>query len=77
MLFRSGQDLLFGKRGGRLTSLKHLWQDKPGWRVEEEFVGAIRGREQVRFTTFADGCAYMRFTDALHASARTGRAVEI
>ena len=40
-----------------------------GWRVEEEFVNAIRGRERVSHTTFEDGVRYMEFTDAVHRSA--------
>jgi hypothetical protein len=34
------------------------------FRVEEEFVGAIRGEEPVRLTTFDDGVRYMKFTAA-------------
>ena len=30
------------------------------WRVEAEFIGAIRGQEQVRLTDFATGVRYMR-----------------
>lgn len=40
----------------------------PGWRVEEEFIGAIRGEAPIRLTTFEAGVQYMRFTDAIHAS---------
>ncbi|MDA8236579.1 MAG: Gfo/Idh/MocA family oxidoreductase [Chloroflexi bacterium] len=42
------------------------------WRVEAEFVGAIRGEEPVRLTDFATGVRYMAFTDAVHEAARTG-----
>jgi predicted dehydrogenase len=45
------------------------------WRVEEEFVGAIRGTEQVRLTDFATGVRYMRFTDAVNEAAETGQRV--
>ena len=31
------------------------------WRVEDEFVGAIRGQETIRFTDFATGVQYMEF----------------
>jgi predicted dehydrogenase len=48
-----------------------------GWRVEEEFVNAIRGREKVSRTTFEDGVRYMEFTDAVTKSAATGRAVDV
>jgi predicted dehydrogenase len=40
------------------------------WRVEEEFVAAIRGEEHVRRSTFADGVGYMQFTEAVARSSR-------
>jgi len=46
-----------------------------GWRVEEEFVGAIRGEEPVRRTSFLDAVNYMDFTEAVHISSREGRRV--
>jgi predicted dehydrogenase len=48
-----------------------------GWRVEEEFVNAIRGREKVTRTGFEDGVRYMEFTDAVTRSATTGQTVEV
>ena len=48
-----------------------------GWRVEEEFVNAIRGREPVRLTTFDDGVSYMAFTEAVHRSLAEGCAVPV
>jgi predicted dehydrogenase len=48
-----------------------------GWRVEEEFVNAIRGREKVARTTFEDGVRYMEFTDAVTRSATTGQTVDV
>jgi predicted dehydrogenase len=47
------------------------------WRVEEEFVGAIRGQEKIRLTTFADGVKYMEFTEAVHRSAASGQLVSL
>ncbi|HXY37635.1 MAG TPA: Gfo/Idh/MocA family oxidoreductase, partial [Planctomycetaceae bacterium] len=40
-----------------------------GWRVEAEFIGAIRGYEKVRLTDFATGVKYMEFTEAVTRSA--------
>jgi predicted dehydrogenase len=40
-----------------------------GWRVEAEFIGAIRGYEKVRLTDFATGVKYMEFTEAVARSA--------
>ena len=48
-----------------------------GWRVEEEFVGAIRGTEPVRRTTFADGLRYLIFTEAVWRSLRERRTVSL
>ena len=48
-----------------------------GWRVEEEFVNAIRGKEKVSRTTFEDGVRYMEFTEAVWKSAASGQAVDI
>jgi len=48
-----------------------------GWRVEEEFVAAIRGTEPVLRTDFASGVRYMAFTEAVLNSARLGTAVSL
>ncbi len=52
-------------------------EKKGGWRVEAEFIGAIRGEEQVRLCDFATATQYMEFTDAVAISAETGRAVDL
>jgi|307.fasta_scaffold04895_1 predicted dehydrogenase len=52
-------------------------EKRVGWRVEEEFVNAIRGREKVTHTGFEDGVRYMEFTDAVTKSAQTGQAVDV
>ena len=48
-----------------------------GWRVEEEFIGAIRGEEPVKFTDFASGVRYMNFTQAVADSAAENRPVAL
>ncbi len=48
-----------------------------GWRVEAEFINAIRGNEPIRLTDFETGLKYMRFTDALHESHRLGQPVRV
>ena len=60
------------------------WQEVPitperqgGWRVEEEFIRAIRGEETVTQTTFEDGVRYMEFTDAVHRSLKTGQTITL
>jgi predicted dehydrogenase len=47
------------------------------WRVEAEFIGAIRGTEAVRLTDFTTGVRYMAFTDAVHLADRTGSRVDL
>jgi predicted dehydrogenase len=47
------------------------------WRVEEEFVNAIRGLESVKLNDFATGVRYMEFTEAVANSAQTKRAIEL
>jgi predicted dehydrogenase len=48
-----------------------------GWRVEAEFIAAIRGSEPVRRTTFADGLRYMEFTEAVANSAKSNLPVAL
>jgi predicted dehydrogenase len=48
-----------------------------GWRVEAEFIAAIRGQEPVRRTTFAAGVQYMEFTEAVSRSSQTNMPVTL
>ncbi len=81
-LFGSEGTLRFEQTGNRLSGAhrgdKELQpveipeDERYGWRVEDEFIGAIRGQEQIRRTSFADGVRYMEFTEAVHLSATQG-----
>lgn len=72
----SGGTLRGAKKGAKeMKELKTPKKEAIGWRVEEEFVGAIRGTERIKFTTFEDGVKYMKFTEAVNRSLATGRAV--
>ena len=53
-----------------LKEVKIKSQDSGHWRVEEEFINAIRGKENVHMTTFDIGVNYMRFTQAVMDSYR-------
>jgi predicted dehydrogenase len=60
------------------------WEDIPiprekerGWRVEAEFVEAIRSGTPIQFTDFATGVAYMEFTEAVALSAQRQEPVEL
>lgn len=45
------------------------------WRVEEEFINAIRGEEKIKLTTFETGVKYMEFTEAVSRSMASGQKV--
>ena len=86
-LFGSEGTLRFEQNGNRLSAARKsdtelrpidVPKEKLGsWRVEEEFIGAIRGEEPVRLTTFADGVRYMEFTEAVHRSSAEGRTIHL
>jgi len=67
-----------GRRGeSALREIPVPPKTRIGWRVEEEFVNAIRGREKIARTSFEDGVRYMEFTDAVTRSAGTGQTAEV
>jgi len=67
-----------GRRGDKeLKEIAIPAEQRIGWRVEEEFVNAIRGREKITHTNFEDGVRYMEFTDAVAKSAASGQAVDV
>jgi predicted dehydrogenase len=70
---------LYGGRRGddRLAEIPVPAEKQGGWRVEEEFVNAIRGKEKVTRTSFEVGVQYMEFTEAVTRSAQTGRAIAL
>jgi predicted dehydrogenase len=70
---------LSGARRGdkELKEISIPAEQRVGWRVEEEFVNAIRGREKIALTTFEDGVRYMEFTDAVAESRAAGREVAV
>jgi predicted dehydrogenase len=73
-----GAVLSGGRRGDKEMARIPIPEDKTyRWRVEEEFVNAVRGREPVRRTSFVDAVHYMDFTDAVHISSREGRRVHL
>lgn len=67
-----------GRRGDSELAEIDIPAEKQGdWRVEEEFVNAIRGIEPVTHTNFYDGVRYMEFTDAVTISIQTGERVTL
>jgi predicted dehydrogenase len=77
--FDQGSNKLFGgKPGDKELREISIPPEKAGkWRVEEEFANAIRGLEKITHTDFEDGVKYMEFTEAVHRSAESGRAVSL
>jgi predicted dehydrogenase len=70
---------LYGaQRGGTaLAEIDIPADQRIGWRVEEEFVNAIRGQEKVKRTSFEDGVCYMEFTEAVARSIAEGHGVSL
>lgn len=73
-----GADLFGGRRGeSSLKKIEIPAAERASWRVEAEFIGAIRGEEPVRLTTFRDGLKYMEFTSAVAQSIAGGGTIEL
>jgi predicted dehydrogenase len=67
-----------GQRGDDGLSVIEIPDEKRGgWRVEEEFINAIRGIEPITHTNFYDGVRYMEFTDAVTLSIQTGERIQL
>jgi predicted dehydrogenase len=64
-------------QGNGPTEIQPREGERADWRVEAEFVGAIRGAEEVKLTDVATAVRYMEFTDAVHASAAAGRRIPV
>ena len=68
---------LYGARRGqrRLAEIEIPPDECGRWRVEEEFVQAIRGVAPIRLTTFQDGVKYMEFTEAVSLSVAAAKTI--
>jgi predicted dehydrogenase len=75
--FDAASRKLFGGRRGdaALKEIELPAVQGDGWRVEEEFVRAIRREQPVTRTTFEDGVRYMEFTEAALRSAQSGQSI--
>lgn len=70
--------IFVGRRGDqKLEELPNPPQRQYQHRAEREFINAIRGVEKVELNTFEIGVQYMDFTEAVHRSSASGRAVEL
>lgn len=78
-LMFGAEEQLFGARLGdrELVRIHPPAEKLGGWRVEEEFIRAIRGEEQIRFTDFESGVRYMEFTEAIARSLQAALPVSL
>lgn len=71
-------NLFGGKRGdSQLSEIPNPQEGQYAWRVEQEFIGAIRGEETIVHTPFDVGVHYMEFTEAVTRSAQSGQAISL
>ena len=74
----SGNKLYGGQKDDtELSEIDIPDSETGGWRVEEEFVNAIRGEEVITHTDFDTGVKYMEFTEAVTRSMQSGTAIAL
>ena len=74
----SGNSLYGGQKGdSELTEIDIPDSEAGAWRVEEEFVNAIRGKEVITHSDFETGVKYMEFTEAVTLSMQSGTAIAL
>lgn len=74
----SGNRLYGGQKGdSELSEIDIPDAEAGAWRVEEEFVNAIRGTEIITHTDFETGVKYMEFTEAVTRSLQSGAAMPL
>ncbi len=69
--------LQLAKKGGELAPLTIDKSKRGAWRVEEEFVSAVRGREAITHTDFGREVKTMEGTDAVTRSMRERREIAL
>jgi len=78
LALNTAMELQGGRRGDTALRPVEVPPEKQGrWRVEEEFINAIRGIEPVRLTDFATGVKYMEWTEAVIRSAQSGKTISL
>ena len=76
--FEPEERVFVGRRGDDALHVAEPADDEIGrWRVEEEFIEAIRGQGTVELNSFATGVDYMEFTEAVARSAEAGAALSL
>lgn len=76
---RFSDNRLYGgqRSDNELNEIEIPADEEGGWRVEEEFVNAIRGEEIITHTDFDTGVKYMEFTEAVTRSMAYEAAVSL
>ncbi len=64
--------LFYTRFGSAEEEVEVAAEKQADWRVEADFVESIRSGKPVTLTSFEDGLAYMKFTDAAIESYRSG-----
>lgn len=72
-------DRLLGgrKEDSKLHEIEVPDEQAGSWRVEADFIDAIRGHQPIELTDFATGVRYMQFTEAVSRAAHTGETVDL
>ena len=69
------QNVFAGRRGdSELAQVPNPREAQAYYRVEEEFINAIRGIERITMAPFETGVHYMEWTEAVYRSSQTGQA---
>jgi predicted dehydrogenase len=75
--WRQGDTMALATPGGTPTPIEPDPGTAGDWNVERDFVASIRDGAPVELTSFADGVAYMQFTEAVWRSWHEGRRVAL
>lgn len=74
----SGLNVFAGRRGdAQLSAVANPQSQQAYYRVEEEFINAIRGVEEISMARFETGVQYMEWTEAVHLSAESGQTLNL
>ena len=68
---------VLARTGQELRQMPIPDHERGGWRVEQDFVAAIRGERPVTRTDFLTGARYMQFTEAVARSSRAQAPVSL
>ncbi len=76
---RFADDALYGgRRGDDALERIDIPEDERGtWRVEQDFIDAIRGQGTITLTDFETGLKYMEFTEAVVRSMASGATISL